>query len=78
MYKKKYIKLLIDTYIYYKCVNFSLGDMLNMSLVIVGIVGMTGSHVQGGILALGVMHSDVSLPQESCTVRYPGPPSHAQ
>ena len=72
------MKLLIDMYIYYKCVNFSLRDMLNMSLVIVGIVGMIGSHVQGGILVQRVMYSEVSWSSESCTVRYPGPASHAQ
>ena len=27
---------------------------------------------------MGVMHSEVSWPEESCTVRYPGQGSHAQ
>ena len=36
------------------------------------------SHAQRGILARGVMHSEVSWFGESCTVRYPGLGSHAQ
>ena len=39
--------------------------------------GDLGSHAQWGILARGVMHSEVSCPGESCKVRYPGPGSHA-
>ena len=37
-----------------------------------------GSHAQSGILARGVMHSEVSWLGESCTVRYPDQRSHAQ
>ena len=36
------------------------------------------SHTQWGILARGVIYSEVSWPEESCTVRYPGQRSHTQ
>ena len=35
------------------------------------------SHAQWSILARGGMYSEVSWPEESCTLRYPGPGSHA-
>ena len=36
------------------------------------------SHAHSGILVRGVMYSQVTWPEESCTVRYPEPWSHAQ